>query len=125
RAVDGIDLRVKTGSVYGVLGPNGAGKTTTVRMLATLLPPDGGSASVLGYDIVREAHKLRSRISLTGQFASLDEDLSGLENLLLLSRLLGFSRRAARQRADELLLAFDLAEAAKKQVKTYSGGMRR
>lgn len=125
RAVDGIDLQVKTGSVYGVLGPNGAGKTTTVRMLSTLLPPDGGSACVLGHDIVREADKLRSRISLTGQFASLDEDLSGRENLLLLSRLLGFSRKAARQRADELLVAFDLHEAANRQVKTYSGGMRR
>lgn len=124
-AVQGIDLQVQSGSVYGVLGPNGAGKTTTVRMLATLLPPDAGSAYVLGHDIVREADQLRSRISLTGQFASLDEDLSGLENLLLLSRLLGFSRKAARQRADELLTAFDLAEAAKKQVKTYSGGMRR
>ncbi|HEY7883589.1 MAG TPA: ATP-binding cassette domain-containing protein [Cellvibrionaceae bacterium] len=124
-AVNGIDLQVKAGSVYGVLGPNGAGKTTTVRMLATLLPPDGGSAKVLGHDIVREADKLRSRISLTGQFASLDEDLSGQENLLLLSRLLGFSRKAAKQRSDELLTAFDLAEAAKKQVKTYSGGMRR
>lgn len=125
RAVDGIDLQVKAGSVYAVLGPNGAGKTTTVRMLATLLPPDGGSASVLGHDIVREAHTLRSRISLTGQFASLDEDLSGMENLVLLSRLWGFGRGAARRRAEELLLAFDLAEAAKKQVKTYSGGMRR
>lgn len=124
-AVRGIDLQVQAGSVYGVLGPNGAGKTTTVRMLATLLPPDAGSARVLGHDIVREANKLRSRISLTGQFASLDEDLSGLENLILLSRLLGFSRKAARQRADELLTAFDLADAAKKQVKTYSGGMRR
>ncbi len=125
RAVRGIDLQVKRGSVYGVLGPNGAGKTTSVRMLATLLPPDLGSAQVLGCDIVRDAAELRSRISLTGQFASVDEDLSGRENLLLLSRLLGFRGRAARQRADELLEAFDLADAADKQVKTYSGGMHR
>lgn len=125
RAVNGIDLRVRRGCVYGVLGPNGAGKTTMMRMLATLLRPDAGQARVLGFDVVREADAVRSRISLTGQFASVDEDLSGRENLVLLGLLLGFSRAGARQRADELLEAFDLAEASTKQIKTYSGGMRR
>lgn len=125
QAVNGIDLRVRKGSVYGVLGPNGAGKTTTVRMLATLLPPDAGQASVLGHDLLRDAHAVRSRISLTGQFASVDEDLTGAENLILLSRLLGFRGRNARDRARELLQAFDLADAADKQIKHYSGGMRR
>jgi ABC-2 type transport system ATP-binding protein len=124
-AVNGIDLRVRKGSVYGVLGPNGAGKTTTVRMLATLLPPDAGQAFVLGHDLVRESRAVRSRISLTGQFASVDEDLTGQENLILLSRLLGFRGRHAKDRAQELLHAFDLADAADKQVKHYSGGMRR
>lgn len=125
KAVNGIDLRVERGCVYGVLGPNGAGKTTMLRMLATLLPPDAGQARVLGYDVVREADAVRSRISLTGQFASVDEDLSGRENLVLLGRLLGFHRAAAKQRADELLAAFDLSDASGKQIKTYSGGMRR
>lgn len=125
QAVNGIDLRVRTGSVYGVLGPNGAGKTTTVRMLATLLPPDAGQARVLGHDLVHEARAVRSRISLTGQFASVDEDLTGRENLILLSRLLGFRGRSAKERAQELLEAFDLADASDKQIKTYSGGMRR
>jgi ABC-2 type transport system ATP-binding protein len=125
RAVDGIDLAVPAGTVYGVLGPNGAGKTTAIRMLATLLPPDGGSARVLGHDIRREAAAVRGRVALTGQFASVDEDLSGAENLALLARLLGYDRAGARARAEELLAAFDLADAAKRQVKTYSGGMRR
>jgi ABC-2 type transport system ATP-binding protein len=125
RAVDGVDLAVPTGSVYGVLGPNGAGKTTTLRMLATLLTPDGGSARVLGHDIVTEADTVRSRVSLTGQFASVDEDLTGMENLLLLARLLGHSRASGRERAAALLAAFGLADAAGRQVKTYSGGMRR
>lgn len=125
KAVNGIDLQVKRGCVYGVLGPNGAGKTTTLRMLATLLPPTAGQARVLGFDVVREPDAVRSRISLTGQFASVDEDLSGRENLILLARLLGFTRPVAKQRADELLTAFDLSEAATKQIKTYSGGMRR
>jgi len=125
KAVNGIDLRVQRGCVYGVLGPNGAGKTTTLRMLATLLPPDAGVARVLGFDVVRNANAVRSRISLTGQFASVDEDLSGRENLILLARLLGFKRSDAKQRADELLAAFDLSDAANKQIKTYSGGMRR
>jgi ABC-2 type transport system ATP-binding protein len=116
---------VPTGSVYGVLGPNGAGKTTTIRMLATLLAPDAGSARVLGHDIVREADAVRGEVSLTGQLASVDEELTGRENLILLARLLGFGRAAAQQRATELLEAFGLAEAASKLVKHYSGGMRR
>ena len=125
KAVDGVDLAVRTGSVYGVLGPNGAGKTTTIRMLATLLRPDEGSARVLGHDIVREADAVRGLVSLTGQLASVDEDLSGRENLILLGRLLGLSRAAAKLRAGELLEAFGLAEAGGRLVKTYSGGMRR
>ncbi|MGB7235954.1 MAG: ATP-binding cassette domain-containing protein [Rhodococcus sp. (in: high G+C Gram-positive bacteria)] len=124
-AVDGIDLSVPSGGVYGVLGPNGAGKTTTIRMLATLLPIDGGSARVLGHDVVTEADRVRSKVSLTGQFASLDEDLTGTENLVLLARLYGYSRPSARSRADELLSAFGIADAGGRQVKTYSGGMRR
>jgi ABC-2 type transport system ATP-binding protein len=125
RAVDGVDLAVRTGSVYGVLGPNGAGKTTTIRILATLLEPDGGSARVLGHDIVREADAVRGLVSLTGQLASVDEDLTGRENLLLLGRLLGLSRGSAKARASELLEAFDLADAAGRLVKNFSGGMRR
>ncbi len=124
-AVDGIDLAVRTGTVYGVLGPNGAGKTTTIRMLATLLHPDAGTARVLGYDIVRQAAAVRGRMSLTGQFASVDEELNGRENLLLLGRLLGLAKRPARARADDLLDAFGLADAADKLVRDYSGGMRR
>jgi ABC-2 type transport system ATP-binding protein len=125
RAVDGVDLAVRTGSVYGVLGPNGAGKTTTIRMLATLLRPDAGSARVLGHDVVAEADAVRAVVSLTGQLASVDEDLTGRENLVLLARLLGLRRGAARARAGELLDAFGLADAAGRLVKTYSGGMRR
>ncbi|GGY32586.1 ATP-binding cassette domain-containing protein [Streptomyces anulatus] len=125
RAVDGIDLAVPTGTVYGVLGPNGAGKTTVVRMLATLLRPDGGTARVFGKDVVKEADAVRSRVSLTGQYASVDEDLTGVENLVLLARLLGHSKPAARDRAAQLLEGFGLSEAAAKQVKNYSGGMRR
>jgi ABC-2 type transport system ATP-binding protein len=125
RAVDGVDLAVRSGSVYGVLGPNGAGKTTTIRMLATLLKPDGGSAQVLGHDIVREADAVRGLVSLTGQMASVDEDLTGRENLILLGRLLGLRRAGAKARAGELLEAFDLDEAAGRLVKHYSGGMRR
>src|SRR3954454_25151816 len=100
RAVDGVDLAVPRGSVYGVLGPNGAGKTTTIRMLATLIVPDGGSARVLGHDVVAEADAVRGLVSLTGQLASVDEELTGRENLVLLARLLGLRRRAARARAD-------------------------
>ncbi|CAN5653689.1 daunorubicin resistance protein DrrA family ABC transporter ATP-binding protein [soil metagenome] len=125
RAVDGVDLAVRSGSVYGVLGPNGAGKTTTIRMLATLLRPDAGSARVLGYDIVSEAEAVRGLVSLTGQLASVDEDLTGWENLVLLGRLLGLKRPEAKARATELLDAFGIAEAAGRLVKNYSGGMRR
>jgi ABC-2 type transport system ATP-binding protein len=125
RAVDGVDLAVPAGSVYGFLGPNGAGKTTTIRVLATLLRPDAGTARVLGHDVVREADAVRRRVSLTGQFASVDEDLTGFENLVLLARLLGFSRARARARSVELLGAFGLAEAAGRLVGRYSGGMRR
>ncbi|MFR9727097.1 ATP-binding cassette domain-containing protein [Streptomyces sp. MS19] len=125
RAVDGIDLTVPSGMVYGVLGPNGAGKTTFVRMLATLARPDGGEARVFGHDVVREADAVRSRVSLTGQYASVDEDLTGRENLVLLARLLGHRKPEAASRADRLLDAFGLGEAAGKQAKAYSGGMRR
>jgi ABC-2 type transport system ATP-binding protein len=124
-AVAGVDLAVRTGSVYGVLGPNGAGKTTTIRMIATLLRPDKGSARVLGHDVVEESGAVRRLISLTGQLASVDEDLTGRENLVLIGRLLGLSRDAAKARASELLEAFGLADAAGKLVKNYSGGMRR
>jgi ABC-2 type transport system ATP-binding protein len=125
RAVDGVDLAVPRGSVYGVLGPNGAGKTTTIRMLATLLRPDAGSARVLGHDIVAEADEVRGLVSLTGQLASVDDDLTARENLILLGRLLGYSTKQARARADELLDAFGLDDAAGRLVKNYSGGMRR
>jgi ABC-2 type transport system ATP-binding protein len=125
RAVDGIDLLVPRGGVYGFLGPNGAGKTTAIRVLATLLKPDAGSATVLGHDVVREANVVRSLVSLTGQFASVDDDLTGTENLVLLGRLLGYSRSEAKARAAQLLDAFGLSEAAGRLVKTYSGGMRR
>jgi ABC-2 type transport system ATP-binding protein len=125
RAVDGVDLAVRRGSVYGVLGPNGAGKTTTIRMLATLLAPDAGTATVLGHDIVRNADAVRGLVSLTGQMASVDEDLTGRENLILLGRLLGLNRAGAKSRANELLEAFDLGDAATRLVKNYSGGMRR
>jgi ABC-2 type transport system ATP-binding protein len=125
KAVAGVDLVVPRGMVYGFLGPNGAGKTTTIRMLATLVLPDGGTAKVFGHDLVAEADAVRARIGLTGQFASIDEDLTGIENLVLLGRLLGFSRAAAKKRAADLLAAFDLAEAGSRLAKTYSGGMRR
>ncbi|GAE29950.1 daunorubicin resistance protein DrrA family ABC transporter ATP-binding protein [Halalkalibacter hemicellulosilyticus] len=125
RAVDGVDLKVKAGTVYSILGPNGAGKTTTIRMLATLLKSDGGSAKILGHDLKSDAKKVRSRVSLTGQFASIDEDLTGYDNLRMIARLMGFSRQKAKARAIELLRAFGLEEAGKRQVKKYSGGMRR
>ena len=125
RALNGVDLRIRQGSVYGLLGPNGAGKTTTIRVLATLLRPDSGTATVLGHDVVREAATVRQKVSLTGQYASVDEDLTGHENLVLMGRLLGLAWRAARLRATELLEAFGLADAAARQVQTYSGGMRR
>ena len=125
RALDGVDLAVPAGTVYGVLGPNGAGKTTAVRVLATLLRPDEGQATVFGHDVVREADAVRSRVSLTGQYASVDEDLTGTENLVLLARLLGHRKPAARDRSAQLLDAFGLTDAAGRQVKNYSGGMRR
>lgn len=124
-AVDGVDLTVPEGGVYGFLGPNGAGKTTTIRMLATLVRPTGGRAEVFGHDVVTEADAVRSRISLTGQYASVDEDLTGMENLVLMGRLLGHRRRAAAERARELLSAFGLEQAADRLAKRYSGGMRR
>jgi ABC-2 type transport system ATP-binding protein len=125
RAVDGIDLEVQRGEIFAILGPNGAGKTTFMRMLATLLAPDSGRATVMGHDLVAEPQKVRASIAMTGQFASLDEDLTGRENLILLARLWGFRGAAARDRADALLADFDLSDAARRQVKNYSGGMRR
>ncbi|WP_327110396.1 ATP-binding cassette domain-containing protein [Nocardia sp. NBC_01730] len=125
RAVDGVSLAVPQGSVYGVLGPNGAGKTTTIRMLATLLRPDGGSGRIFGHDVVREPTAVRSLIGVTGQYASVDEDLSATENLVVFARLLGLSRIDARRKAVELLEEFDLIEAASKPLKNFSGGMRR
>ncbi|MGH2817707.1 MAG: ATP-binding cassette domain-containing protein [Actinomycetota bacterium] len=125
RALDGIDMVAREGTVFGLLGPNGAGKTTAIRVLSTLLRPDAGRASVGGYDVVREPREVRRLIGLTGQYAAVDELLSGHENLYMLGRLLGFSRSDARARARELLEYFDLADAATKIVKHYSGGMRR
>ncbi|KIR65438.1 daunorubicin resistance protein DrrA family ABC transporter ATP-binding protein [Micromonospora haikouensis] len=124
-ALAGVDLAVPSGTVYGLLGPNGAGKTTTVRVLATLLAADEGHATVGGYDVRRDAHRVRQLIGLTGQYASVDEALTGTENLLLIGRLLGLSRADARARARELLARFQLADAADRAAKTYSGGMRR
>jgi oleandomycin transport system ATP-binding protein len=124
-AVDAVDLEVPAGTVFGLLGPNGAGKTTIVRMLATLLAPDGGTASVGGFDVVRQAHAVRRVIGLTGQYASVDEALSGRENLYMIGRLLDMPAKSARARADELLEIFGLADSAKKRAKNYSGGMRR
>jgi ABC-2 type transport system ATP-binding protein len=125
RAVDCLELTVPRGGVFGLLGPNGAGKTTTIRILATLTRPDAGQARVLGHDVRTDPLAVRARISLTGQFATLDASLTGMENLVLQARLLGLSRRAARQRAGELLDAFGLADAGRRAVKAYSGGMRR
>jgi oleandomycin transport system ATP-binding protein len=124
-ALAGVDLAVRTGSVLGLLGPNGAGKTTAVRILATLLAPDAGHATVGGFDVVRQAHQVRQLIGLTGQFASVDENLTGAENLLLIGRLLGLERSRAKARARELLADFHLDDAADRATKTYSGGMRR
>jgi ABC-2 type transport system ATP-binding protein len=125
RAVDGIDLDVPRGMIFAILGPNGAGKTTLMRMLATLLKPDEGAASIMGHDLKAAPDQVRASIAMTGQFASLDEDLTGRENLVLLARLWGFRGKSARERADQLLATFDLADAATRQVKNYSGGMRR
>ncbi|OZD83910.1 daunorubicin resistance protein DrrA family ABC transporter ATP-binding protein [Rhodococcus sp. 05-339-2] len=125
RAVDGVGLTVPTGAVYGVLGPNGAGKTTTVRMLATLLRPDGGSARIFGHDVVADATAVRSLVGVTGQYASVDEDLTATENLVVFSRLLGLGRRESKAKAADLLEEFGLTEAASRPLKMFSGGMRR
>jgi ABC-2 type transport system ATP-binding protein len=125
QALDGVDLDVAPGTVLGLLGPNGAGKTTLVRVLTTLLRPDAGTARVVGLDVVREAAALRQQIGLAGQYAAVDENLTGLENLVMVGRLYGFRRSEARARGRELLDRFDLVEAADRPVKTYSGGMRR
>ncbi|GAA3758713.1 ATP-binding cassette domain-containing protein [Streptomyces tremellae] len=125
RALDGVDLDVREGTVLGVLGPNGAGKTTLVRILSTLLRPDAGSATVAGYDVLRQPRQLRRTIGLTGQYASVDEKLSGWENLYMIGRLLDLPRQEARRRSDELLERFSLTDAAKKPAMQYSGGMRR
>src|SRR5258708_1736420 len=124
-ALAGLDLVAEEGTVLGVLGPNGAGKTTTVRILTTLLKPDGGHAEVAGLDVVKQANTLRARIGLTGQYAAVDENLTGFENLKMFGQLYHLSGSVAKRRANELLARFDLVEAAKRTVKTYSGGMRR
>ena len=125
RAVDGVNLQVKAGTVYGVLGPNGAGKTTTIRMLSTLLSIDGGSARIFGYDVARNPHQVRQLIGLTGQYASVDEQLTASQNLVLFARLLGLGRREAKAKAASLLEEFALTEAANRPLKHFSGGMRR
>jgi ABC-2 type transport system ATP-binding protein len=125
QALDGVDLEVATGTVLGLLGPNGAGKTTAVRVLTTLLKPDAGSARVAGLDVVHDAARLRERIGLAGQYAAVDENLTGLENLTMVGRLYGESRGAAKRRGRQLIERFDLVDAADRPAKTYSGGMRR
>jgi ABC-2 type transport system ATP-binding protein len=125
QALRGVDLRVETGSVFGLLGPNGAGKTTAVRILTTLLDPDEGSARVAGFDVVRDAAKVRQHIGLAGQYAAVDENLTGFENLEMVGRLYHLGRGHSRERARELLASFDLSEAGDRLVRTYSGGMRR
>ena len=125
QALDGVDLAVAAGTVLGVLGPNGAGKTTAVRIIATLLRADSGSAHVGGLDVVKDAQRVRQMIGLTGQYASVDEDLTGTQNLVLIGQLLDMTQRDARRRSAELLEWFDLSDAASRRAKTYSGGMRR
>ena len=125
QALAGVDISAESGQVLALLGPNGAGKTTIVRVLSTLLKPDSGRASICGYDVESEAVQVRQLIALTGQYASVDDELTGTENLIMICRLLGMSRPAARSRAREMLARFDLADAASRAVKTYSGGMRR
>ncbi len=124
-ALAGADFAARYGTVFGLLGPNGAGKTTAVRILATLLRPDGGHASVGGYDVSKDAHQVRQLIGLTGQYASVDDGLTGSNNLIMIGRLLGLPRREARARANELLIKFELSDSADRPAKTYSGGMRR
>lgn len=124
-AVDGVDLEVRRGEIFGVLGPNGAGKTTTLKMLATLLPMDAGSAQILGVDVAAEPHRIRQLIGVTGQYASVDENLTATENLWLFARLLGLSSSRARSTAADLLERFDLQEAADRPISKFSGGMRR
>ena len=125
RALDGVDLEAASGTVLGLLGPNGAGKTTAVRVMTTLLTPDAGEIRVAGLDVVRDAAQLRTRIGLAGQYAAVDENLTGLENLVMVGRLYGMRRAQAKQRARELLERFELLEAAARPVRGYSGGMRR
>jgi ABC-2 type transport system ATP-binding protein len=125
RALDGVSLEIETGTVLGLLGPNGAGKTTAVRILSTILEPDSGSASVLGHDVVREPEAVRHIIGLAGQYATVDENLTGRENLRMIGRLCHLSRKVAAERATQLLDSFQLADAANRPLKTYSGGMRR
>src|ERR1035438_443023 len=125
RAVDAVDLTVMEGEVFGVLGPNGAGKTTMLNMLTTLLPIDGGEAKIFGYDVRREGHAVRQLIGVTGQFASVDENLTGRENLWMFGRLQGLSSKRAHSIADDLLAQFDLTEAAPRPISQFSGGMRR
>ena len=125
RALDGLTLIIPTGTVYGLLGPNGAGKTTLIRILATLLRPDGGTARVAGYDVVRHPARVRERIGLAGQFAAVDDHLTGRENIAMIGRLYGLSRREAAHRAAGIVDRIRLADAADRQVRTYSGGMRR
>jgi ABC-2 type transport system ATP-binding protein len=125
RVLDGLDLQVRRGEVYALLGPNGAGKTTLITILSTLARPDAGTVRVAGFDVVQQADRVRRVISLTGQHAAVDEVLTGAENLILIGRLNGLTDAAARQRADELLAAFDLVDAGRRRVRTYSGGMRR
>ncbi|MEV2243847.1 ATP-binding cassette domain-containing protein [Streptomyces sp. NPDC049970] len=124
-ALSGLDLAARTGTVLGVLGPNGAGKTTAVRILASLMRPDGGTAQVCGYDVTRHPHEVRRIIGLTGQYAAIDQELTGSQNIFMVARLLGFSRSGARRRAAELLERFGLGHAAGRKAQTYSGGMRR
>src|SRR5918995_5611964 len=125
QALAGVDLRVEPGVVFGLLGPNGAGKTTAVRILTTLLLPDEGSARVAGFDVVRDAPRVREHIGLAGQYAAVDENLTGFENLEMVGRLYHLRRADARRRAQELLADFDLTDAGQRLVRTYSGGMRR
>lgn len=125
KAVDGISFTIRTGTICGLLGPNGAGKTTTINMLATLIKPDGGTAKIFGYDVKKDVQKVRKLIGLTGQYATLDESLTAMENLKIFARLLGFSRIDAKRKAEELLEEFSLTEAANRKVSMFSGGMRR